>query len=320
MATSPPSENPQAAAFHATQVAIAAELSATLADLWPDLVPNELAASFEALRPEVAAIGSQFAAASASLAVDYYEELRAASGVRDPFRVPIVEPPGLGRMSAYLNATTADLLAASARQVDDLFNAELTLLVQQEAEASLAALVADTSREQIIEAGRADRRATKWARVTRAGACSFCRLLASRGAVYRFENAANFRAHTAVNGRGGTCQCTVEPQFGQYEPTAQARADADVYKQVTRDGFTGDAARNEFRRRLEGRADGPRRSARTTPRSKAPVQPEQPLGFDNLTPAQLQKQLDVLERLPASDYRTRQTERVRKRLADLAKQ
>jgi hypothetical protein len=166
-----------------------------------------------------------------------------------------------------------------------------------------------------------DKAAKGWARITRPTACSFCRMLAARGPVYLTEASGNFRAHVTKNGRGGTCQCTVEPWIGpSYEPTAQVRADVALWDQITTEGFTGADARNEFRRRVEGRADGQRRLQRRNSdrRIKTPVEVQgQRLGFDFLSPAQLSHQLDVLEKLPDSAYRTKQIARVRSRLAVL---
>lgn len=71
------------------------------------------------------------------------------------------------------------------------------------------------SRGSVIDTAVSDYRFQGWARVAEAGACAFCRMLASRGAVYASEStAARTRAGTLYhtvrpNGSGGNCRCTV---------------------------------------------------------------------------------------------------------------
>lgn len=70
-------------------------------------------------------------------------------------------------------------------------------------------------RDTIITNRRKDPACVGWKRITRAsGSCKFCRMLASRGAVYK-EATANFAAHD-------DCMCTCAPVFrgGQVGPEA----------------------------------------------------------------------------------------------------
>lgn len=97
----------------------------------------------------------------------------------------------------------------------------------------------DTSRELLIDAVHQDKEARAWARVPEAGCCSFCALLATRGAVYS-EETAGFEAHDH-------CRCHVEPVFTQYEPSAQIREWDGLYKTSVAGVHGSEAARKAFR-------------------------------------------------------------------------
>lgn len=317
----PVSEHPETNAYYATQAALGASAAAAVRELWPYLDPGDLLGTFPTIRRGAAAVGSQHALAAVSIAADYYEDFRDSVGTPGSFDAPVIDAPTMAQIEAEISKAAEQLLNAVDRVVDDLYLAELAAQIEAEAEGVAQAAVIEAGRGELFAALDADREAKGWARVTRPGACSFCRLLATRGPIYMSRETANFRAHRPINGRGGVCQCTVEPLLGQkYEPTAQARADVALWEQVNTDGFRGASARNEFRRRVEGRENGRRQPRGKNGKAAKPTQVQgQRLGFDYLTPAQLQHQLEVLKKLPDSAYRTRQTERVRGRLAFLAK-
>jgi hypothetical protein len=72
------------------------------------------------------------------------------------------------------------------------------------------------ARATIVQATWADPAASGWARVTRAGSCGFCRMLAQRGAVYR-KDTATFASHSH-------CNCAAVPSFDPDAPEVDARA------------------------------------------------------------------------------------------------
>ncbi|MDH6224354.1 hypothetical protein M2169_001324 [Streptomyces sp. MJP52] len=97
-------------------------------------------------------------------------------------------------------------------------------------------LVADTGRGTVREAVRQDRQAVAWARSAARGACSFCKMLAIRGAVYE-QDTAGFRAHDG-------CHCGVLPVFrGQrFELSDHAREWERIYREYA-EGHSGDQLR-----------------------------------------------------------------------------
>jgi hypothetical protein len=111
--------------------------------------------------------------------------------------------------------------------------------------ASTERLVQDTGRDTIIGNVQRDRQAKAWARIPEPGACSFCLMLATRGAVYRSEKTAEFKSHD-------NCRCHVEPVFTAYEPSAAVRQAQALWASSTR-GKSGNAAQIAFRQAVEGR-------------------------------------------------------------------
>jgi hypothetical protein len=314
------SENPTTENYYLTQAALGALVASQVSQTLPMLDPGTLAETFEGAREVAASVAFDRGEAAVGFAMDYYEEFRRGAGVRSPLSLPIREVSPLEVLEREIDVAAAELLASLDTVVDEIYLAELTLSVQAEIEGEAQRMVADAARDQIFESIRSDPEAKGWARITRTGACSFCRMLASRGAVYSKEGV-KFRAHTVRNGRGGVCQCVAEPVIGKsYEATAQARADAALWERISEEGFRGSDARNEFRRHIEDRADGVRRlaprSRRTTPMKPAEVQGQR-LGFDHFTPAQLAHQMTVLEKLPDTDYKRKQVARVTARLKAL---
>lgn len=315
MPTAP--ENPTTEQYYLAQAALGGFVASQVAAAPVDLDPLDLAGTFGDLQAVAAGIGAEYALAAIGDAADYYADFRLAQGVRDGFRVPIVNPPTIEAVERKLESAAAELLDAVDFVVDELYLAELTAQIQAEAEAIARDAVLGAGRGQVFAAISSDPVATGWARVTRAGACSFCRMLAMRGPVFS-EASANFRAHVVINGRGGVCQCTAEPIIrDSYKQTDQQAADAATWQKIKDAGFVGRDARNEFRRSIEGRADGRRILPADTKRvgGKRPreIQGQRP-GFDFLTPAQLELHLSVLVGLKDSEYRTKQMARIRSRL------
>lgn len=241
MATLPPvSDTPEVADHYATQVALTTALVAAVRRLRPRL-GAEPSAEYLAL---VSALVAQYAESSVTLSADYYEAMRDLAGVRSPYRTPIVEPPSSAVAEAAIVAALAQSAPAPALEESAVVDAVANLI-----EGITQELVAEAGLNQIWTALEGDREARGWARVTRANACSFCRMLATRGAVYKTERSANFRAHVKDESGGGTCQCTVEPLFGaKYEPPAHTRADQQLWSESTGDDRGSTNKLNAFRR------------------------------------------------------------------------
>lgn len=212
MATVPlVSENPIAQEHYATQLGLIEALVGAGSDAGSAL----------------ATLSREFQAASIALSVDYYAALRNAANVAGAYSQPVMEPWSTEQITAYFDS------GPEAQAID---------MAQR--------LTLDAGINQVFTSMSRDPVRPRWARVTRPGACSFCLMLASRGAVYRSEDTADFRAHGKFNGRGGVCKCGVEVSFTQYEPPAHIREAQRLYREATADLPRGADRANAFRRAL----------------------------------------------------------------------
>ncbi len=166
---------------------------ADLDKLWKQIVDVEMAR--ELLLDVLPQLVAVYGAAAATLAADFYDDLRDAEQVRGRFRAIPAELPDQGRTEALARWGVAPLLGAAP----DLASAK-TLV-----SGGLQRIVANASRQTIAGSSIADPAALGWKRVGVGSSCSFCSLLLSRGAVYR-EATAEFRSHDH-------CNCTSAPEW-----------------------------------------------------------------------------------------------------------
>lgn len=164
--------------------------------LWRDVsdavVARELLAE---VLPELTAI---YGEAAASLAADWYDEIR-----------ELEAPPNARRFSAQVATlppreqtdVIARFVVGPMFSIDPNPSAALDL-----AHGSLQRLIADMDRGTTIGSSISDPSSNGWRRVTDGNACDFCRMLSGRGAVYR-EATVNFGAHDH-------CGCSGVPSFG----------------------------------------------------------------------------------------------------------
>lgn len=192
------------------------------------IIPSRLRASMPDWFAAVQTVVDQYARTSAALGAEFYDGQRDAAGVPGSFTVPVADPPLSEKTEASLRWAAKDVWerdpdVATPAQREPLE----TRLEQAEKKAEMVAqkLVADTGRGTVLEAVREDRQATAWARSAALGACAFCKMLASRGSVFK-EDTVDFRAHDG-------CHCGVIAVFrGQtFEPSAQAREWARLYQE-----------------------------------------------------------------------------------------
>lgn len=176
----------------------------------PDVLRDPLAAV-------LAEISNKYGDAAATLAADFYDDMRAdvvKSGAR--FTPKLADVPGPNRFQSLAGWGISPLFGANPDPLTALhkLNGGLTLVV------------GNVYRETITGSSIADPAARGWQRVADGNACGFCLMLEGRGAVYS-EAGVDFGAHDH-------CGCTAEPAFeGEpvpvqpYTPTARRVTDAD---------------------------------------------------------------------------------------------
>lgn len=236
-----PPPDPQAA-----QAGLAVLIGLAIAHLWPSLDFLHLRQSLPAFKAAVAQEVQQHAQVSATMAARQYRQQRVAAGVGAGFTPRPADPPPLEQVAQAVDWAVQPLWSADVL-TEPLTEAGSTAIADAKARLAAASerLVLDAGRDTIIGNAQADRKARGWARVPEPGACSFCLMLATRGAVYRDEAKADFRSHD-------NCRCHVEPVFNAYEPSAAVRQAQALWATAT-SGKSGAAARKAFRQAVEGR-------------------------------------------------------------------
>jgi hypothetical protein len=179
--------------YRAGLIEITRRAEAAIAAAYPTIQDGYAARAFlsEVLPDLVADYGS----AAASLAADWYDDLRDAEGAAGRFVAVTASLP---------DREVTDVIAGVA--VGPLFKAEpdhvssLTLV-----QGGLQYLVANAARDTIVQSATADPGARGWRRLGVGENCGFCKEQIAGGAVYT-ESSARFRAHDH-------CNCYAAPAF-----------------------------------------------------------------------------------------------------------
>lgn len=165
--------------------------------LWPSLDLQSLDSSFVPWLVGVLAIIERDASRANVIAATYMQELRLALGVGTG---PVI--PGalvLERVESVMRISTVVAVKKATAAGAPLEVAGANALTM--ATGAATKLVLDVSRSSVTRSAVADPRSGGWRRIGR-GACGFCAMLITRGAVYN-EASVQFSSHAR-------CQCTAE--------------------------------------------------------------------------------------------------------------
>lgn len=146
---------------------------------------------------------------SATLAADYYDQIRELSSANGRY---LASPGG--------QVESAKVVSSSNWAAQPLFGEEpLEAVALARYLGSVQRYVQDYGRQSLVENAKRDPAKPRYARVPDANPCAFCRLLASRGAVYESELSAGERG---VNDFHDDCDCQIVPSFADddlpYDP------------------------------------------------------------------------------------------------------
>lgn len=255
----------------------------------------------EALRFITEAFGEQMApylSATGDIAATLYEDLPGGIEGFQPVTAAMPDAKTLGSAGRYLLVSGAEALIESV--ITGLINRAFR-------ETTFENLGREYEEPAIVESPEAVL-GTVWARHASANACGFCRVMATKGPVYRSKQSA-----LVVVGRRGkprgtraigakwhdNCHCTpiaVRPG-GSYEPAPWVEQWKDDYEQAVADGLSGlgpIANALDYRpggRRYAGEGDGPPvtdPAPKREPVNLDPPQPEpEPVESDAQTAARL---------------------------------
>jgi hypothetical protein len=169
----------------------------------------------EAVQPAlfefVPALVSQYGDVAASVAADWYDELRASEGVPGGFRAPLAPLIPAEQVNARLGYATRSSgplwLGDSAT-----LNGFLSLMANEYA--------LQPGRDTVMQAAHKDKAA--YARIPEPGACKFCLMLASRGFVYSKSTAGQTKKFH------GKCRCNVLPTWDETRARVEFGYDPDA--------------------------------------------------------------------------------------------
>lgn len=200
-------------AYRAAQNDAVALAQADLAAFWRTLDHSDARAAADAVQGFLPALVGDYGSVGAAVAADFYDDLRDRAELRRPYRAHVAEPAPEGQARAVARWGVGPLFAANPDTAGAL------------------GILADAVQRLVLQPGRAtiadnaahDPADVRWARnPTGPNVCAWCRMLASRGAVYASKATAGGMTdwHTA-------CWCVPEPVFAD-EPLSY---DADALLQ-----------------------------------------------------------------------------------------
>lgn len=152
--------------------------------IWARLDKSDAEATRDALASILPQLVTMYGAAAATLAADWYEDLRDEANVRGRFTAIPAELPDVGRTDSLAGWAVGPLFGAAPN----------ALLALTKVAGGLQRIIANADRETITGSSIADPKAAGWKRVGDGATCEWCRMLLSRGAVYS-EASASFDAH-----------------------------------------------------------------------------------------------------------------------------
>ena len=161
---------------------------------------------------------SEYGDMAATVAADWYDELRASEGVRGSFRAPLAPLTPDEQVNARLGFAT--------RLDGPLFTGQADIL---------AGFLGSISNEYALQPGRetvaqaAHKDNAGYARVPEPGACKFCLMLASRGFVYAKENAGQSKKFH------GKCRCNIMPAWDETRARVEYGYDPEFLKKQYRE-------------------------------------------------------------------------------------
>lgn len=242
----------QAAEYQRQQGVLADALGVQVGAAWALLDVPALKKTLPVYTAAVASLVQRYGNASAAVAADYYEAARAAAAVKGRYTAVLAGPAPFGQVEANVGWATKGLWSAElqvqapkAAEAAPQAGADVVEAAKVLVKGAAERMVLDTGRATVMNAVQGDRQARGWARITKPGCCAFCAMLASRGAAYKTERSAAFRAHDHD-------RCMAEPVFGAYEMTADARGWQALWQSSTK-GTSGADAVRAFRDAYESR-------------------------------------------------------------------
>jgi len=173
---------------------------AVLRALWGQLPHANAIVTRDALLESVPLMVTQYGEVAGAAAADFYDLMREKSAAPGRFVADLADPIDVEDLRGQIRWSITPLFDRENPNPDDA----LSRLEQKVDEYTL-----QPGRDTIARSVERDPAKARWARVPVGKTCSFCLMLASRGAVYRSaESAGQSRKYH------GDCDCTPTPFWG----------------------------------------------------------------------------------------------------------
>jgi len=199
-------------AHRAQQLAVRAGSIQGLMRMWSVVDPADLSGTINVFAEAAAILAGQGFDQSAAAAAQYYSLFRRVeTGAGSA--VVVARRPGIELLAGELRGAALKGILDARRAGRSIGDAKTNGLVRTIG--TLSKLVLAGGRQTITTAVQDDRKALGWGRVTGGDPCTFCRMLASKGPVYKSERSAEFDAHDHD-------ACTPEPLFSD-DPLASSK-------------------------------------------------------------------------------------------------
>lgn len=197
----------QIAANRAANAGIVALATRDLTAFWASLDLTKPEAARDALVRFTPVLVDQYGEVAATVAADFYDDLRLEADVRPGFRARMADP-------VPAEVVVAQTRFGAQHLWTDTPDQSLAFLTT-----ALSKYVLAPGRATIVNSSLADPQAAGWHRETRPSStyhsgCRFCRMLAGRGGVYK-KATATFAAH-------GGCHCVAVPSWDANAPEVGA--------------------------------------------------------------------------------------------------
>lgn len=183
------------------QMRLAAGTARQLMELWP--IWDGTVETFDTFTAATVALTQGRRSDSAGLAAGYYQAYRIAEGLTGDAPVRLADRVEPERVITSLNVVARRSVQKSIRAGMSPQAARQIALGRTQGAVSRHVL--NGGRQTILQTLKADPASARWRRVTSGSACSFCSMLAGRGAVYTSDTV-DFKAHD-------NCRCTAQPVF-----------------------------------------------------------------------------------------------------------
>lgn len=191
--------------FRAANRTLSARAERDLLAFWATLDLTKPERARDALLRFIPTLTTLYGQGAATVAADWYDELRAVERIPGRFAATVAAPFATDYVEQRVRFGAAHLFTDAPSEMLPFLDG----VVQE--------YVLQPGRDTIQQSAKADPRAVGWHRETSPGACKFCRMLAGKGGVYHKESSATFAAH-------GDCNCSARPSWDADAPQVPAVA------------------------------------------------------------------------------------------------